>query len=153
MIKLSLLTFFVLPLLFMIPGQSESCQNKKESDKVSNTSKEKTERVSIGVWGGDHIQMQVTESGAKIEYDCANGTIEGPLVLDAEGRFEVTGRHVSERGGPVRQGDTYDGRPARFTGSVNGKKMTLTVTLTDKQKTLATYTLTEGDNGRIWKCQ
>jgi hypothetical protein len=132
----------------MIPGQSESCR----SNKVGNTPTEKIDRVATGVWGGEHIQMQVTESGARIEYDCAHGAIEQPLVLDGEGRFEATGIHVRERGGPVRIGDKPDSHPARYTGSVNGKTMTLTVTLTDTQDTLDTYTLTQEDSGRIMKC-
>jgi hypothetical protein len=146
-IKISLLT--ILALLFMIQGRSGSCR----SNKVSNTPDEKIERVSIGVWGGEHIQMQVTESGAQIEYDCAHGAIEQQLVLDGKGNFDVTGAHVRERGGPVRMGDTTRSRPARFTGSVNGKTMTLTVTLTDKQQRLDTYTLTQGASGRIRKCR
>ncbi|MGB7925898.1 MAG: hypothetical protein WCF57_21845 [Pyrinomonadaceae bacterium] len=152
MFKISLLTFFALPLLLMIPAQSGSCLNKA-SDNFSDPQKEKVERVALGVWGGQHIRMQVTENGAEIEYDCANGAIHEPLVLDAQGRFEVKGTHASEPRGPVRMGEVSDGRPARFTGSIDGKRMTLNVTLTDKQKKLDTYTLTEGDSGRLWKCQ
>jgi hypothetical protein len=149
MLKLSLLTIFMLPLLFIIQGQSGSCR----SNKVNTMSQENSERVATGLWGGEHIQMQVTEGGARIEYDCAHGTIEEPLVLDSQGRFEAKGAYVREPRGPVRMGENYDGRPARFTGSVNGKEMTITVTLTDKQQTISTFTLNQGENGRIRKCQ
>lgn len=152
--KIILLTILAFPLLFMLQGQSGSCRSNKVSDKVSSKPDEKVERVSIGVWGGKHIRMQVTEGGAQIEYDCASGSIDQPLLLDSKGGFEVTGTHVREQGGPVRmEGGTDRSRPARFTGSVNGKTMTLTVTLTDKQQRQITYTLTEGDSGRLWKCQ
>lgn len=137
-----------MPLLLMAQGQSRSCRGNK----VSDTPTEKIDRVASGVWGGQHIRMQVTESGARIEYDCAHGTIEQPLALDDAGRFEWTGTHVRERGGPVRREDKPDKRPARYTGQVNGKTMTLTVTLTDTDNTLDTYTLTQGDNGLIRKC-
>jgi hypothetical protein len=146
--KINFLAIFTLLLLFQIPGQSGSCRG----DHMSNTPAKNIDRVETGVWGGHHIQMQVTESGALIEYDCAHGTIEEPLVLDGEGRFEATGTHVRERGGPVREGDKPDSHPARYAGRVNGKTMTLSVTLTDTRQSLDMYTLTQGDSGRIMKC-
>ena len=119
---------------------------------MSNTPTEKIDRVARGVWGGEHIQMEVTENGARLEYDCAHGTIEQPLVLDDAGRFEWTGTHTRERGGPVRIGDKPDSHPARYTGHVDGKTMTLTLTLTDTQDTFDPYTLTQGDYGIVRKC-
>src|SRR6266404_4607647 len=47
--------------------------------------------VAVGDWGGRHIRLSVTERGATIEYDCANGTIEEPLLLGRDGRFDVRG--------------------------------------------------------------
>lgn len=150
MSKISMiLTLVALPLLFVLEGQSGSCR----SNKVSNRKTEMTEKVAAGVWGGEHIRVQVTESGASIEYDCAHGMIDQPLTLDARGRFEVNGTHVRERGGPVRRDDKPDSHPARYTGRVEGRTMTLTVTLTDTQGASDTYTLMQGDGGRIYKCR
>jgi hypothetical protein len=150
MSKISLiLTLVALPLLFVIEGQSRSCQ----SSKVSNQPKAMTDKqVAVGVWGGEHIRLQVTESGASIEYDCAHGTINQPLTLDGQGRFEVTGTHTREHGGPVRRDDVPDSYPARYTGRVEGQTMTLTVTLSDAGTDVGTYTLTQGSEGRIRKC-
>ena len=147
-IKLSLLTISALPLLLMIPMQGGSCRDNH----MSNRPAQNIDRVATGVWGGLHIQMEVTEDGARLEYDCAHGTIEQPLVLDGAGRFEWTGTHIRERGGPVRREDKPDSHPARYTGQVEGQTMKLTVTLTDTGDTLDTYTLTQGDSGRIMKC-
>jgi hypothetical protein len=36
----------------------------------------KSRPVQKGVWGGPHIIVEVTDNGAKIEHDCADGTIE-----------------------------------------------------------------------------
>ena len=151
MSKISLiLTLVALPLLFVIEGQSRSCR----STKVSNERKEMADKVAAGVWGGEHIRVQVTESGASIEYDCAHGTMDQPLTLDSQGRFEVKGTHVRERGGPVRRDDKPDSHPARYTGRVEGQTMTLTVTLTDAQDAAGnTYTLTRGDEGHLFKCR
>jgi hypothetical protein len=148
--KLGLMSaVLALTLVFVPLRQSDS----RRSNKVSNAPKEKTEQVATGVWGGEHISMRVTESGAEIEYDCAHGTIAYPLVLDGEGRFDVEGTHVRERGGPVRRGDKPDSHPARYTGSVNGQTMTLTVMLTETQETVDTFKLTEGNVGRVRKCR
>lgn len=155
--------FFALPLIFATLGESGSCRQNKVSsttnrassttNKVSNMPKDQNNKATIGLWGGEHIQMQVTENGAEIEYDCAHGTISEPIEVDSAGRFDVKGSFLRERPGPVRKDDVRDGRPARYTGTINGKTMTLTVTLTDKEQSMGTYTLAEGDAGRIWKCR
>ena len=44
-----------------------------------------------GVWRSQHIIIEVTESGASITYDCADGIIDHPMKLDNNGRFEVRG--------------------------------------------------------------
>ena len=47
------------------------------------------QRIATGVWGGQHINVEVGEKSAAIEYDCANGVIDGPLVVDSNGQFQV----------------------------------------------------------------
>ena len=143
-----ILAFFALSLMFVSPGQSSSCR----SSKAGNAVQQKTDKVATGIWGGQHINMQVTESGAQIEYDCAHGSVDEPLALDREGRLDVKGTHVRERGGPVRREDKPDSHPARYTGNVEGKTMTLTVTLTDSDESAGTFTLTQGEQGQIRKC-
>ena len=110
-------------------------------------------RVSVGMWGGKHIGMEVTDTGARIEYDCAHGTVDQQLVADENGRFEVQGVHIQESGGPVREGEEDKGRPARYTGRVEGKTMTLTVRLAGADEPIGTYTLTYGRSPLIRKCQ
>jgi hypothetical protein len=109
-------------------------------------------RVSAGRWGGQHINIEVSANTAEIEYDCAHGTIEGPLEINGKGRFRLKGTHTPEHGGPVRRDESANTRPALYTGSIHGETMTLTVTLTDKNETVGTYTLTKGATGRIFKC-
>jgi hypothetical protein len=108
--------------------------------------------LRTGVWGGQGISMSVTANGATIEYDCAHGTIDGPIVPDAGGRFEVTGTHVFERGGPVREGEPEDRHPARYIGVVGGDTLTITVTVIDQNRVVGTFTLTYGRPGRIVRC-
>jgi hypothetical protein len=42
-------------------------------------------QITPGVWGGDHVHLDVNSNSAKIEFDCAHGTIEGPFTVDANG--------------------------------------------------------------------
>ena len=107
--------------------------------------------ISTGSWGGQHISMKVGPKSATIEYDCANGMIDGPLVVDADGHFNLRGTHHTERGGPVRADETSKGQPATYTGSIEGNKMTLTLKLDDLEP--ETFTLEKGKEGEIFKCK
>lgn len=107
--------------------------------------------VPLGTWGGDHILLEVSAGGATLELDCAHGAVEGPVRLDSEGRFDVGGTYVQERGGPVREGGE-DARPARYSGRVEGKTMTLTIAVGDGGETLGPFELVHGRSARLTKC-
>ena len=159
MIKLSAMpSAFVLPLVFVMFWQGGSCREKKMNNNkpqanASSASKEMGRRAPVGSWGGLHIRLELTESGAEIEYDCAHGTMDGPLVLGSDGRFNLTGTHFKEHSGPIRLNEPPNDHPARYTGRVEGQTMTLQVTLTDTQEDAGTFTLTHGVAGRVWKCR
>ncbi len=111
------------------------------------------DHVAAGAWGGEHVALEVSaDGGGRIEYDCAHGNLAEPLALDRSGRFDVTGTHTPEHGGPVREDEKSESRPARYAGRVDGWRMTLTVTLTDTGEMLRTFALTQGVAGRLMKC-
>jgi hypothetical protein len=112
---------------------------------------QKMQRIPTGVWGGPHINLEVGERSAKIEYDCASGVIDGPLVVDAEGRFSLRGTHAMERGGPVREDEEPRRVPATYTGTIKGDTMTLTLKLSDSDE--ETFTLARGKRGELVKCK
>ena len=112
---------------------------------------QKMGRIAQGVWGGEHISMKVGAKSATIEYDCANGVIDGPLVVDSNGHFNLRGTHKMERGGPVRLGDEPKSIPATYTGAINGNMMTLTLKLGDAED--ETFTLEKGKTGDLFKCK
>jgi hypothetical protein len=109
-------------------------------------------RIPPGEWGAEHLTFSVSEQGGAIEFDCAHGTIDGPLTLDRRGRFEVKGRYVPERPGPVRRDQSTEGRPARYRGAVRGRVMTLRVTVDDGTE-LGPYRLALGGRGHVFKCR
>ena len=116
-----------------------------------SATKKNMQRIPTGVWGGPHINIEVSEKSAKIEYDCASGVIDGPLVVDADGHFNLRGIHRTERGGPIRADESPKGQPATYTGSIEGNKMTLTLKLDDLDP--ETFTLEKGKEGELFKCK
>lgn len=112
---------------------------------------QKMQPIATGVWGGQHINLEVGEDSATIEYDCANGSIDGPLVVDGNGKFSWRGTHRMERGGPIRADEKPKEYPATYTGSVNGNTMTLTLKISDLDE--ETFTLKKGKQGDLFKCK
>jgi hypothetical protein len=111
------------------------------------------EGARLGTWGGEHISLEVTDRGGRVEYDCAHGSIDQRIVLDSRGRFDVRGTHVREHGGPVRKDETEDSHPARFVGEIRGDTMTLTVTESDTKEAVGTFTLVFGQRPHVTKCR
>jgi hypothetical protein len=114
---------------------------------------QKPRTIPDGTWGGPHIQLTVENGTATIEYDCANGSIAGPLKLDSRSRFSLSGKHFREHGGPIRIDEENKGVAARYTGRVEGTRMTLTVTLVNPKAEMGKYQLTRGSEGRVFKCR
>lgn len=112
---------------------------------------QKMQRISTGMWGGQHISLNVGSKSATIEYDCATGVIDGPLVVDAEGRFNLRGTHRPERGGPIRADDNRPGEPATYKGTIKGNTMTLILKVGDSEE--ETFTLEKGKPGELVKCK
>lgn len=112
----------------------------------------KTQRIATGVWGGQHIDIKVGANSATIEYDCATGVIDGPLVVDNDGNFKLHGTHRMERGGPVRANEEPGKTPATYVGSIKGNTMTLTVKLANSSDE-ETFTLERGKHGELVKCR
>lgn len=145
-----LCTLVATSLLFAVLGQSGSCGNKEAA---AGKAEAKAGRLAAGVWGGEHVRLQVNDGGAAVEFDCANGSIDQPVVLDGEGRFNVKGRYAAEHGGPVRRDETDNTRPARYAGQVKGDTLTLNVTVGDSKESVGPFTLTRGSEGRVMKCR
>lgn len=108
-------------------------------------------RIATGLWGGQHISIEVGEKSATVEYDCASGVIDGPLVVDNHGNFDLRGIHKMERGGPVRADENPKEHPATYTGSIKGDTMTLTLKLEGLDD--ETFTLEKGKQGELVKCK
>ena len=154
-------TLLILPLTLALALHGGSCRNHNMNDHQNarltqgaaadapRTAGDER-RVAAGAWGGPHILLDVTETGARVEFDCAHGTLAEPLILK-DGRFDVAGTFVRERGGPIREGQQEKGVPARYKGELDGKRMTLTLSFADTDE--ETFTLTHGQAPRLVKCK
>jgi hypothetical protein len=109
--------------------------------------------VPNGVWGGEHIRMEVNDSGADIEFDCARGSISQRLELDDKGRFKVQGIYMAETPAPaaVDGGLTASGVKATYTGTLSGSSLRLEVFI-EGQDMPRTFDLVQGDQGHLAKC-
>jgi hypothetical protein len=112
-----------------------------------------TKAVPNGVWGGEHIRMEVNDSGADIEFDCARGSISQRLELDDKGHFNVQGVYMAETPAPaaVDGGLTASGVKATYTGTLSGSSLRLEV-FVEGQDMPRTFDLVQGDQGHLAKC-
>lgn len=117
--------------------------------------------VLDGTWGGPEIRLDIAESGAKVEFDCAHGTIDQPFKVDKDGHFDLKGSYQSENGGPAtnvtpskENGEAAErnARPAIYSGTVTDNVMKLKIKLVSSDKPIGTFTLKHGSEARIHKC-
>ncbi|MBA3656993.1 MAG: hypothetical protein H0W69_06555 [Gemmatimonadaceae bacterium] len=104
----------------------------------------------VGSWGGARAGLVLTPDSGTISYDCAHGTLEGPVRSDRNGRFDVSGLHVREHGGPVRIDEVPNALPARYLGQINGDRMDLRVLVA--KDTLGPFTLRRGAAPQLVRC-
>ena len=104
------------------------------------------------VWGGDHVEMEVTGTGARLEFDCAHGTIDEALRVDRQGAFQAKGTFTAERSGPSRDGDASRSAKATYAGTIRDDTMTLRVVVDGQDRDNA-YLLTRDRPGNLRKCR
>lgn len=81
----------------------------------------------VGVWGGDRVNVVFGLDGARITYDCAAGSITGPVRPDSRGRFTVSGSHQAYRPGPDQADQAATTRAATYDGHLTGTVLELQV--------------------------
>lgn len=91
--------------------------------------------ILIGRWGGDGLSLLATSDSAVARFDCATGALRTPVLLSSRGTFSADGGYVQEVG-PAALGN-----PARYSGRVEGDRLTLRVVVTDTLFDNGTVTL------------
>jgi hypothetical protein len=110
-------------------------------------------KLPAGAWGGEHISLQVTNQGVTVEYDCAHGNIPSGIFVNRHGRFVVVGTHVEEHGGPVSAMESPNSYPVKFSGTISGKRMKLTIRRNDTKKVIGSFILFAGQEASLVKCR
>ena len=105
-----------------------------------------------GDWGGERVGLVLDDSGGRLEYDCASGTIAGPLIPGADGTFAATGTHTPGQGGPDRARYVPPSYAARYSGSVSGTSMTLRVEVPSRDLAIGPLRLRQGEPPRLLRC-
>ncbi len=102
----------------------------------------------VGTWGGDDAGLIASDSSAHVHVGCTKGDITRSIIPDEHGRFDVMGEY-NITAYPVDRGILH---PARFIGQVDGRRMTLTVVLTDTAVSFGPVTLTYGQEPGMRNC-
>ena len=105
---------------------------------------------SANVWGGEHVEMELTKTGANLDFDCAVGTIDQPLAVNADGKFRAVGTYTRERPGPVR-GNGNPAAAATYIGTIKGESMHLEIVLVNSKETVGIFELVRGRSGHVMK--
>jgi hypothetical protein len=106
----------------------------------------------IGVYGADHIQLTVGTTDSAVEYDCAEGTIFGPLPV--RGAFRNSGTHRPGTGGPEQVDEVRPSYPATYEGRVlaDAIELVVDVDLPSGPTRLGPYRLQSGSEGNLFRC-
>lgn len=105
-----------------------------------------------GAWGGEHVALELAPRGGRLDYDCAAGTIAGPLLPARDGSFAANGTHTPGQGGPDRVGYVPPSYPARYSGTVSRDTMILRVSVPSRDITLGPMRLRRDAQPRLTRC-
>ena len=102
-----------------------------------------------GDWGGPHIGVVLEGGLGAVQFDCAAGSIDQPII--SGGPFRVPGTYRPGAEGPVRVGQIFTVKRATYSGTATKTTMTMTVTLDDGEM-LGPFDLTLGAPPQITRC-
>ena len=104
-----------------------------------------------GHWGGAHVGLVMEGGLGRLEYDCASGTIDGPVLIAPDGRFEAQGAHIPGQGGPIRVGQIFTSHRAQYSGWVREDVMELSARL-ENGTLVGPFTLRRNAEPQIFRC-
>ena len=108
--------------------------------------------LPLGNWGGENAGMIVSDAAMHLHIGCTYGDASGRVPVGSGGQFDVTGTYML-RAYPIAVGPAV---PARFTGRLDGAKITVTATVTDTVRdttvVLGPVTVTYGAEAKLGPC-
>jgi hypothetical protein len=107
-------------------------------------------RVPAGTWGGQGAVMVATDSGASFTFNCASGSVDGPLTVASDGAFTWAGTYA--RVSPLPGSPHDPPHAATYHGTASATHVTVALTVPDIPLESDSVTLTFGDNGNLALC-
>jgi hypothetical protein len=108
--------------------------------------------IPLGSWGGENTGMIVSDTAMHLHIGCTYGDVSGRVPVAAGGQFDVAGSYML-RAYPIAVGPAV---PARFTGRLDGAKITITATVDDTVRdttvVLGPVTLAYGAEAKMGPC-
>ncbi len=83
--------------------------------------------LALGAWGGDNSGMIVSDTAMHLHIGCTYGDASGRVAITRNGDIDISGSYMLHAY-PVAVGPSM---PARFVGHLDGKDLTVTVTVND----------------------
>jgi len=105
---------------------------------------------TIGNWGTNKMTISISLKRIKINYECAHGEINEPLVLDKNGTFNVVGTHIQESGKDLGKGEVSE--PVRYQGEFKNNELKISVTNVNTGELIISTTLQKNPNKHVLKC-
>ena len=102
----------------------------------------------IGMWGGENAVAYVEDTVVHVHIGCTVGNSNQLIVPEPGGQFDIKGEYNITAYPVYRPPD----HPARFSGTIRGATMTLTIALTDTAVTLGPVTLYYGREPHMGPC-
>lgn len=108
--------------------------------------------LPLGNWGGENAGMIVSDTAMHLHIGCTYGDVSGRVPVGAGGQFDVAGNYTL-RAYPIAVGPSV---PARFTGRLDGARVTITATVNDTVQhttvVLGPVTVTYGAEAKLGPC-
>ena len=105
-------------------------------------------RDVCGIWGARDAILTIGPKHSKIELGHAETAIDGPVKIDAKGRFSVTGRYYAYKPGPDRIDAPIATRDAHIKGRVRGDTLILTMQIAGEPSTQQ-FTFRKGQHTKL----
>lgn len=108
--------------------------------------------LPLGNWGGENAGMIVSDTAMHLHIGCTYGDVSGRVPVGSGGQFDVAGNYTL-RAFPIAVGPSV---PARFTGRLDGAKVTITATVNDTVQhttvVLGPVTVAYGAEAKLGPC-
>lgn len=107
-----------------------------------------------GNWGSAEAAMTIENGVATIHFPCATARVDQPIVLDANGSFDVPAAFRTLHGVRRIDRDAAEEKPqpVRFTGHVRGSQLALTLHFVDTNRENEHFTMERGEPSRVPAC-